>query len=353
MRRYLTFFVRRLAAAMFTLILMITLTFILFWAIPSEPAGFVYPTAQHLSDYQLAHAHHLLGTDRPLIEQYGDYLWHLIRFDFGHQWTGAQLLENTKLTLQPIGPLLGSAVPQTLSIILGGALLVVLLAVPLGAISGRRVGSVSDRTISLIALVGICLHPMVVGLILRTAFGDQLGWVPPTGYCPLVPDSTSMCGGPADWASHLVLPWITFALLFLALYTRMIRATVAQTLHADYIRTARAKGVGETRVMTRHVLPNAGLRILTMVGMEIGTAIGVCVFIEAAFGFSGLGTLAVTAMFGTVGLDLPLILAVVVVITTIVVVGNLIVDMLYAFVDPRAGMALRERETKSLAGGVI
>ena len=353
MRRMLSFFVRRLAAAMFTLITMITLTFILFWAIPSEPAGFVYPAAQHLSDYQLKHAHHLLGTDKPLIEQYGDYLSRLLRFDFGNQWSGAQLLENTKLTLTPIGPQLGSAVPQTLSIILGGALLVVLLAVPLGAISGRRVGSLSDRTISLLALVGICLHPMVVGLILRTVFGNQLGWVPPTGYCPLVRDSTSLCGGPVDWASHLVLPWITFALLFLALYTRMIRATVAQTLTADYVRTARAKGVGETRVMTRHVLPNASIRVLTMVGMEVGTAIGVCAYIETAYNMNGLGREAIFTMIGQGGLDLPLILGIVTVITLIVVLGNLLVDALYAVVDPRVRFGAQETRTKSLAGGVI
>jgi len=98
------------------------------------------------------------------------------------------------------------------------------------------------------------------------------------------------------------------------------------------------------------VLPNAGLRILTMVGMEIGTAIGVCIFIESAYGFQGLGRLSVTALFGTVGLDLPLILAVVFVITLIVVIGNLLVDTLYAVIDPRAGQMLRERESKSLAG---
>jgi len=352
-RRMLTYFVRRLAAAMFTFITMITLTFVLFWLIPSEPASFVYPAAQHLTDYQIGHAHHLLGIDRPLVEQYGDYLWHLLRFDFGSQWSGAQLVENKVLTEQPIGPQLASAVPATLSIILGGALLVVLIAVPLGALSGRRIGSIGDRTIMIIALIGICTHPMVVGLILRTVFGNQLRWVDPGGYCQLTADSSAICSGPVDWASHLILPWITFALLFLALYIRMIRATVADTLHQDYIRTARAKGAGEGRVMTRHVLPNAGLRVLTMVGMEIGTAIGVCIYIEAAFGISGLGNLAVTAMFGTVALDLPLILAVVVVITAIVVIGNLAVDLLYAFIDPRAGDTLRDRETKSLAGGVI
>jgi peptide/nickel transport system permease protein len=353
MRRLCWLFMRRLAAAMFTLITMITLTFVLFWAIPSDPANLLYPAAQHLSDSQLRYANHLLGVDRPILEQYGSYLWHLLRFDFGTQWSGAQVNGEQKLVRLPIGPQLATAVPQTLSIILGGAILVVLIAVPLGAVSGRRIGSVSDRTIGLLALVGICTHPMVVGLTLSTALGGQLQWFPPGGYCPLIAGPNAYCGGPVDWASHLILPWITFALLFLALYTRMIRASVAETLQADYVRTARAKGVGELRVMTRHVLPNAGLRILTMVGMEIGTAIGVCIFIETAFRFQGLGRLSVTALFGTAALDLPLILAVVTVITTIVVVGNLIVDMLYAVIDPRAGQALRERETKNLAGGVI
>jgi peptide/nickel transport system permease protein len=135
--------------------------------------------------------------------------------------------------------------------------------VPLGAISGRRIGSLSDRTIGLIALIGVCTHPMVLGLVFSTAFGQQLRWFPAGGYCPLIQGAGDYCGGPVDWASHLLLPWITFGLLFLALYTRMIRVTVAETLNADYVRTARAKGVGETRLMTRHVLPNAGLRILT------------------------------------------------------------------------------------------
>ena len=350
--RLFTFFLRRLGAALFTLVAMITLTFVLFWAIPSDPANFVYPAAQHLTDYQLKHANHLLGVDRPLVEQWASYLWHLVRFQFGTQWAGSQVNGQQDLVRLPIGPQLASAVPETLSIIFGGAFLVVLLAIPLGAVSGRRIGSKTDRTIGLVTLVGICTHPMVVGLTLATAIGAQLRWLPAGGYCPLIPSQGSYCGGPVDWASHLALPWITFALLFLALYTRMIRATVSETMHADYIRTARAKGVSERRLMTRHVLPNAGLRILTMVGMEIGTAIGVCIFIETAFGFGGLGRLSVTALFGTVGLDLPLILAVVTVITTIVVLGNLLVDMLYAVIDPRAGQALRERESRAIAGAI-
>ena len=373
MRRFLTFMVRRTLAALFTIWAIVTISFFVFWAIPQEPAQFVYPLAQHLTPYMVKHGNHLLGTDRPLLAQYGDYLWHLLQGDFGRQWDGAQLVNNASLTRIPIGPQLQQWLPVTLSIVLGGAVLVVLLSVPLGAIAGKRIGALSDRTISLVALLGICTHPMVIGLILRGIFGEHFHWAPVGGYCPLtggpsqgggpptgpvdplqVPGAFGgSCGGVVDWSSHLVLPWLTFALLFLALYTRMIRASVAETLPEDYIRTARAKGAGELRVMTRHVLPNASIRVLTMVGMEVGTAIGVCAYLETAYGMNGLGREPIFTMIGARGLDLPVVLAIVTAITLIVVIGNLLVDALYAVVDPRVRFGAQETRTKSLAGGMI
>jgi peptide/nickel transport system permease protein len=148
----------------------------------------------------------------------------------------------------------------------------------------------------------------------------------------------------------MVLPWITFALLFLALYTRMIRASVAETLPEDFVRTARAKGASELRILSRHVLPNASLGILTMIGMEIGTAIGVCIYIEAAFGITGVANGSISAL---VDLNLPVILGYVTVITLFVVIGNLVVDALYAVIDPRVRFNIERTRTKSLAGGVI
>jgi peptide/nickel transport system permease protein len=352
--RIVAVLVRRLGAALFTLWAMITLTFALFWAIPSEPEVYVYPYAQHLSEYQIKHADHLLGLDRPKLEQYGDYLWHIVRFDFGGQWTGASVTAGKRIVEAPIRPVLFEALGVTMSIVLGGAMLVLLLAMPLGAIAGRYAGTWLDRTISLVALIAICTHPMVLGLILRTTFANRLHWAPPTGYCNLIANKDSVCSGPEQWASHLVLPWVTFALLFLALYIRMVRSSVIDTLHEDFVRTARAKGVGEARVLRRHVVPHASLRVLTMVGMEVGTAIGVCLYIEAAFGFQGLGRMAVDNFIGGAALDLPQILAVVTTITFIVVVGNVIVDTLYAFVDPRVDASFRgRRTTKEAAGGVI
>ncbi len=355
MTALLLFLVRRIGSGLLTLLGLIAVTYVVYWALPSSPARFVYPQAQTLSSYQVAHADHLLGVDRPKVVQYVDYLWQLARGDIGHDWSGARLVENERLAQVPIGPQLFPAVRATLSIILGGAVLVLLLALPLGALAGTRVGSNADRAISSVSLVGICTHPMVLGLVLATTFGSaHLGWLPGNGYCPLVRGPTAACGGVADWANHLVLPWVTFALLFVALYTRMVRVSVAETLPEDFVRTARAKGAGEAHVVGRHVLPSASLRVLTMVGMEIGTAIGICIYIEAAFGIQGLGTLAVRAMGGAQSqIDLPFTLAIVTVITTIVVVGNLLVDFLYAVLDPRVSAGGARRANKSTLGGVL
>lgn len=365
MTRILSFLIRRVAAALFTLLALLLITFVVYWAIPSSPEGFVYPFAQHLSSYQIHHADHLLGVDRSKPTQYFDYLWRLAHGDFGGDWQSGRLVDNTKFVMTPIGPQIWQLARKTLSIIFGGALLVLLFAVPLGSYAGSKIGSIGDRTISTASLVGICTHPMVLGLILSTEFGAaHLGWLPSGGYCPflkphngLAPqfnsDGSITCGGPKDWAIHLILPWITFALLFLALYTRMVRASVADTLHEDYVRTARSKGATELRVMRSHVLPSAGLRVLTMVGMEVGTAIGICIYIEAAFNIGGLGQQAILEMGGaTATINLPYTLAIVTVITLIVIAGNLIVDLLYAVLDPRVGRETG-RGQKAFAGGII
>lgn len=344
--------VRRLVGAALTLVGVTTVAFLLFWATRTQPATFVYPDSPVLTAYQVTHGNQLLGTDRPKLAQWFDYETHLLRFDLGKQWTGAQVGSNQRLTGQPaIAPELYSSLRVTLSLLIGGATVVLLLAIPLGAFAGSRIGSLGDRTLSIVALLGICTHPVVIGLIVRALFADRLRWTPKRGYCAFLAHSNG-CNGPLDWASHLALAWITFALLFLALYLRMVRASVAETLHEDYVQTARAKGAGELRVVIRHVLPNAVLRILTMVGMEIGTALGVCIYIEHSFSLPGIATDAVFYMGGNTGLDLPMILAIVFLLGVIVVAGNAAVDMLYTIVDPRPRLA-RDSTSKSGVGGVF
>jgi peptide/nickel transport system permease protein len=173
---------------------------------------------------------------------------------------------------------------------------------------------------------------MVVGLTLNTALGQQLKWFPPGGYCPLIPTPGAYCSGPVDWASHLLLPWITFALLFLALYTRMIRASVAETMHADYVRTARAKGVSEWRVIMRHVFRNALIPITTVAALNFGALLGGAIVTETIFSLDGIGFWFIQALNA---LDLYEVMAYLLVTAIAVVVFNLIADILYGFLDPR------------------
>jgi peptide/nickel transport system permease protein len=356
--RYL---VGRVVRGLLTLLLMIAITFALYFAIERQPpAQFFFPNVARgasATPQQVAAVNHVFYLDRSKIGLYLQYVGGLAHGDFGDFLT---IQDDHVVDAGPVAPPYG-ALRATLSILIGGAVLVLLLALPLGAISGSRIGSWADRFISFGALVLVCIHPMMLGLILRNA-GGRFDWLPTTGYCtfidhhtaPATFPPTSPCGGPVDWASHLILPWLTFALLFLALYTRMIRASVAETIHEDFVRTARAKGASHVRLLARHVLPSAGLRVLTMVGMEIGTAIGVCIYIESAFSINGLGRTAVTVLGGAgFFLVLPTTLAIVVLITLIVIVGNLVVDTLYVVLDPRVGLQRGEQRTKSLVGGVF
>ncbi|MGN6799406.1 MAG: ABC transporter permease, partial [Gaiellaceae bacterium] len=349
--RALRFLLGRVVRGVVTLLVMIALAFALYFAIEQKPpVQFYFPNVQRggtPTARQVEMVNHIYFLDRSKVGLYLSYVGHLARGDFGHVST----IENDKIVDGGPAPVPWAALRATLSILLGGAALVLLLSIPLGAISGSRIGSWADRGISFGALLLVCVHPMMLGLILRNA-GGRVDWLPTDGYCTFVnhgaPAATfppeGPCGGPKDWALHLILPWLTFALLFLALYTRMIRASVAETIYEDFVRTARAKGASQARILARHVLPNAGLRVLTMVGMEIGTAIGVCIYIESAFSINGLGRTAVTELAGSnFSILLPTTVAIIVLITLIVVIGNLVVDALYAVLDPRVGIQRGEQ----------
>jgi peptide/nickel transport system permease protein len=353
----------RSARGALTLLVMIAVVFALYFAIEKNPPiqNYVYGTLATKPQATQVHVVRkmlFLDDSKPVL--FAHYVWRLAHGDIGHDRqidSSGNVVDGGSVAFY-VYP----ALRATLSILVGGAVLVALLSLPLGAISGSRLGSWADRLISFFALLLVCAHPMMLGLVLRSA-GNGFGW-PTTGYCPLLGHGairniqtglqTGTCGGPVDWAAHLALPWLTFALLFLALYTRMVRASVAETINEDFVRTARAKGASTARVLGRHVLPTAGLRVLTMVGMEVGTAIAVSIYIEAAYGIDGLGRHAVQTLGGEgPTLNLPDSLAIVVLITLIVVVGNLAVDFLYATLDPRVGIGRDPGRTKSLVGGVF
>jgi peptide/nickel transport system permease protein len=234
-------------------------------------------------------------------------------------------------TRRDVNQVVLAAAPVTASLVFGGAVLWLLIALPLGILSALRPRSLLDRAGMVFVLVGISAHPVWIGLILAYVFGYKLGWAPITGYCDMINPSTD-CGGPVQWAYHMILPWFTFAILFAATYTRMTRASVMETMTEDYVRTARAKGAPESRVIRSHVLRNAMLPIATLLGLDIGLALGGAIFTETVFGLPGLGQVALQSIQG---FDLPITMGIVVFGTIMILFFNLVVDLLYAVIDPR------------------
>ena len=223
-----------------------------------------------------------------------------------------------------------NAAPVTASLVFGGAVFWMLIALPVGILSALRPRSLLDRIAMVFVLVGISAHPVWIGLIFAYFFGFKAGLFPITGYSCFF-DCGQPQQGPVQWAYHLVLPWATFAILFAALYVRMIRANVMEALGEDYVRTARAKGAPEWLVMRSHVLRNALLPVVTMLGMDIGIALGGAIFTESVYGLPGLGKTAIKAIDS---FDLPTTQGVVVFATLCIIVFNLVVDLLYAVIDP-------------------
>ena len=317
MLRYL---IRRVLWAGVLFLCITVVTYVIFFVIPANPAQLVAGRSATMEDVQ--RAEHFLGLDQPVYVQYGKFVKRLV-------WERS--LGTSFATRQNVNDVVLRAAPVTASLVLGGAVLWLLISVPIGILSALKPRSLLDRGAMTFVLIGISSHPVWIGLILAYTVGYKLGLAPISGYCDMINPSTT-CGGPIDWAWHMMLPWLTFALLFAATYTRFIRAQVLETLNEDYVRTARAKGASESRVMFSHVLRNALLTVVTILGLDIGLALGGAIFTESVFGLPGLGQVALESIQGY---DLPIVQGVVVFATLAILTVTLIVDCLYAWIDPR------------------
>ena len=328
----LVYLVRRVLWAVFLCFVLTLVTYLIFFQIPADPARYLVGVqAVPGSDLsvQLEAARKELGVDKPIYVQYGRFLKRVVHLDLGTSYSRFRTRDERQ-----VNDMLKEAAPVTLSLFLGATVVYLLLALPLGTLGALYPGSLLDRAILIFVLLGISAHPLIVGLFLRQTFAYQWMLLPGTGYCPLLGEER--CGGgPVDWARHLVLPWVTFALLFAALYTRMVRAGVRDVLTEHWVRTARAKGAPEHRIMRAHVLRSAMLPIVTMIGMDLGFGFASAIFVEQVFGLPGLGSMAITALRGTIGFDLPAIVGVVLAVSFAIVVINLVVDLVYAWLDPR------------------
>jgi peptide/nickel transport system permease protein len=320
--RYL---IRRILWAIVLFLTVTVITFVLFFIIPADPAK--QACGQACSQADVKRVAHFLGTDRPIYVQYWKFLKNLVwHHSLGYSFFNRQSVNTLVLT----------AAPVTASLVLGGAILWMLIAIPVGILSALRPRSFLDRSSMTFVLIGISAHPVWIGLIFAYFFGFKWGITPITGYADFINPPLGEAGGPVQWAYHLVLPWMTFAILFAALYVRMIRANVLETMNEDYVRTARAKGAPESRVLRSHILRNAMLPVVTMLGMDIGIALGGAVFTETVYSLPGLGRTAVQALFNY---DTPTVMGVIVFACTAIIVLNLIVDLMYAWIDPRIRLA--------------
>jgi peptide/nickel transport system permease protein len=341
------FVVVRVVTALGLLFVLSTVTFLVYATIPADPAGFLVDI-QHAKPGQIAAANHALGLDHSLLYRYGVYLRHLVQGDFGRAWSTLVIGYDGQIHAQPVGQMVRDAAAVTGSVLLGGAIVLILIAVPLALISARVPRSPLDRIVVAVSLIGISTHPLVIGLVLQLLF--SVHWhLLDGGYCNFFHHATPpvtthvfsptnafvSCQGPEAWATHMILPWITFALFFVALYMRVLRARLLETLHTHYVRTARAKGATEMRVLTRHALPNVVAPTIIMLAMDAGTAIGISIYIEVVYGLQGLGHLVLNALSGDRGYDLPLILGVMFISATAIIALNALADIVARMIDPR------------------
>jgi peptide/nickel transport system permease protein len=332
------YIIRRFFAAIILLLIITAVTFVIFFDLP-KLAG--ETTDQLAAQYvgrdpsagAIAAVKKNLGLDLPLYEQY----WHFIKqlftganYNFGPDKAHCSVpcFGYSFKSHLPVWPDITSRIPVTISIAVGAAILWLVSGVTIGVISALRRGRPVDRLAMGVALVGVSLPVFFTGLLVQSIFVYGPDWLHIWQQIHYVP----LTDNPLQWASNLVLPWVTLAFLYAALYARLTRAGMLETMGEDYIRTARAKGLRERTVVVKHGLRAALTPIVTIFGLDFGLLLGGAVLTESVFSFPGVGQYAVSAIQAN---DLPKILAVVMIVAFFVVFANLVVDIVYAVVDPR------------------
>jgi len=315
MIRFLT---QRLIFGAGVLLTLSAFVFFLFFVAPGDPARMI--AGDKATDAQLVQIRKNLGVDRPIVVQYGSFLSRAVSGDLGFSYRNQQ----------PVAPLIVRRVPVTLSLVLGGALLWLAIGIPIGIMSARHAGGLRDRIGQAFILVGLSFPTFVLGMMslyLLYFIPKQSGFTlfPPGGY-------KALTSQPLLWAWHLVLPWTTLALTMAAVYARLTRGQMLDVMGEDYIRTARAKGLSERRVIWKHGLRAVLTPLVTQLGADIAMLLGGVIIIEQVYGLQGVGALAVQAVANQ---DRPIIIGVVLLGGVFIVISNIVVDLFYVLLDPR------------------
>jgi peptide/nickel transport system permease protein len=317
----LLFAVRRLASAVLVLFAISVLVFLIFFATPGvDPAARI--AGRNADQATLAQVRHSFGLDRPLPIRYALMMRHL----FVSRDLESYVNRGAKVIPQII-----QAAPITLSLVLGAAVIWMVLAVGMGTAAAALRGTAVDPIIMLAGIVGVSLPVYwlgeVINLITQSRLHDGLfSWVPPLGY-------VGFTHNPGQWALHLLFPWLTLAVLYAGIYARLLRSEMITALDEDYVRTARAKGISERRILVKHALRCSLIPIVSLFGLDFGALVGgAALLTEVVFGLPGIGKLTYDALQN---LDLPVIMGTVLYAAFFVVLANAVVDVVYARLDPR------------------
>ena len=309
----ISFVARRLLATIPVLLIVAVLVFLLLRLTPGDPAAIMAGDAA--STEQIARIRSGLGLDRPILVQFGIWFGHLLQGDLGESF-----YYKTQVTT-----LIGQRLEPTLSLAAITIVVAALVAVPLGVVAAWRFGGWFDRSLMGFSVLGFSVPVFVLAYILIWLVSLKLGWLPVQGY-------QRLADGAGLWLYHLALPSVTLSVIYIALIARVTRASVIDALGEDYIRTARAKGLPEARVLIRHALANAAVPIVTVIGIGIALLIGGVVVTESVYAIPGLGRLTVDAVLAR---DFPTIQGVILFFSFVYVLLNLLIDLSYVFLDPR------------------
>ena len=314
----LSFLLRRIAAVLPVLLVVSLVVFLILRLAPGDPAAAI--AGNNATNEDIAKIRTQLGLDSSIPVQYGIWIGRVVQGDLGYSFYLSKLV--TELIAQRIEPTLA----------LGTVILAVLIAVPLGTLAAWRMGGWLDRLLSGFSVAGFSIPVFVIGYLLIYLFAIRLEWLPVQGYKSLLDGAGGAGAGPWAWMRQLILPWMTLAMIYVALIARVTRASVSEALTEDYIRTARAKGLTERAVLLHHALVNAAVPIVTVIGIGVALLIGGVVVTETVFAIPGLGSLTVDAVLNR---DFPVIQGLVLLFSVSYVMVNLLVDLSYLFLDPR------------------
>lgn len=312
----------RVAYAVALLIAVIVLNFTMMYLAPGDVADTISQASGGADEEMLDAIRRDYGLDQPFLVQLGTYVWKVLQFDLGHSF----------FYNQPVLDLMFDRVPATLLLVITAQVLAIVIGVGLGVLSARKPNGITSHFVTLFALFGYSAPVFWTGILLLIAFSLLIPIFPVAGMRDVTLEDAGFLTRALDIAHHMVLPVITLASIFLALYSRLCRASMLEVLGSDYIRTAKAKGLSDRQIVYKHGLKNALSPVVTLAGLQFSAVVSGAVLVETVYSWPGLGTLALQSIIAR---DTPVILGILFFSALVVIVVNLITDIVLRTIDPR------------------